>query len=152
MGFAKLARQLPARAAAGGFILNSGLAKWHADEESATQMHGMATSTYPLLSKVPPKDFGRLLALTEISLGSALLLPIVPAWLAGAGLSAFSGGTLGMYLKSEGMHEPGSLRPTPQGIPLAKDIWMLGIGLSLLVDDLTERGATAAPAPRTAKR
>lgn len=141
MGFAKLARQLPARAAAGGFILNSGLSKWHGDEESATQMHAMAASTYPFLAKVPARDFGRLLALTEITLGAALLLPVVPAWLAGAALSAFSGGTLGLYLKTEGMRQPGSVRPTPQGVPLAKDIWMLGIGLSLLADDLTERDA-----------
>ncbi|HXC63313.1 MAG TPA: hypothetical protein VNZ67_03090, partial [bacterium] len=63
------------------------------------------------------------------------------AWLAGTALTAFSSGLLGMYLKTEGMHQPGSVRPTPQGVPLAKDIWMLGIGLSLLVDDLTERDA-----------
>jgi non-ribosomal peptide synthetase component F len=141
MSFAKLARQLPARMAAGGFILNSGLSKWQADEQTATRLHGMATGTYPFLAKVPPGDFGRLLALAEIGLGGALLLPVVPAWLAGAALSAFSGGLLGMYLKTEGMHEPNSVRPTPQGVPLAKDIWMLGIGLGLLADDLTERDA-----------
>jgi non-ribosomal peptide synthetase component F len=141
MGFARLARQLPARVAAGGFILNSGLSKWQADEQAATRLHGMASGTYPFLAKVPARDFGRLLALTEIGLGGALLFPVVPAWLAGAALSAFSGGLLGMYLKTEGMHEPNSVRPTPQGVPLAKDIWMLGIGLGLLADDLTERDA-----------
>jgi hypothetical protein len=141
MGFARLARQLPARVAAGGFILNSGLSKWQADEQTATRLHGMASGTYPFLAKVPPRDFGRLLALAEIGLGGALLLPVVPAWMAGAALSAFSGGLLGMYLKTEGMHEPNSVRPTPQGVPLAKDIWMLGIGLGLLADDLTERDA-----------
>jgi hypothetical protein len=141
MSFAKLARQLPARAAAGGFILNSGLTKWHSDEEASARLHGMATGSYPFLSKIPAKDFGRLLALAEIGLGGALLLPVVPAWLAGTALTAFSSGLLGMYLKTEGMHQPGSVRPTPQGVPLAKDIWMLGIGLSLLADDLTERDA-----------
>jgi len=141
MGFAKLARQLPARAAAGGFILNSGLTKWHSDEEASARLHGMATGSYPFLAKVPARDFGRLLALAEIGLGGALLLPVVPAWLAGTALTAFSSGLLGMYLKTEGMHQPGSVRPTPQGVPLAKDIWMLGIGLSLLADDLTERDA-----------
>ena len=144
MGFAKLARQLPARAAAGGFLLNSGLSKWNADEETAARLHETAVGSYPALAKVAPKDFGRLLALSEITLGSALLLPAVPAWLAGLGLCAFSGGTLGLYLQTEGMHEPGSVRPTPQGIPLAKDIWMLGIGLSLLVDDLSERDTARA--------
>jgi len=141
MSFARLARQLPARVAAGGFILNSGLSKWQADEQTATRLHGMASGTYPFLAKVPPRDFGRLLALTEIGLGGMLLLPVVPAWMAGAALSAFSGGLLGMYLKTEGMHEPNSVRPTPLGVPLAKDVWMLGIGLGLLADDLTERAA-----------
>jgi len=142
MGFAKFARQLPARAAAGAFILNSGLGKWGADEQAAAGLHGMAASTYPFLSKLPPRDFARLLAATEIGLGAALLIPVVPAALAGAGLTAFSGGLLGLYLKTEGMRQPGTVRPTPQGIPLAKDVWMLGIGLGLLIDDLTER-ATA---------
>lgn len=141
MSFAKLARQLPARAAAGGFILNSGLTKWQADEQTAARLHGMASSSYPFLARVPPRDFGRLLALAEIGLGGALLLPVVPAWLAGGALTAFSGGLLGMYLQTEGMHQPGSVRPTPQGVPLAKDIWMLGIGLSLVADDVTERDA-----------
>jgi hypothetical protein len=142
MRFAKIARQLPARVAAGAFILNSGLGKWGVDEEHAAGLHGMAVSSYPFLAKLPPKDFTRLLSVTEIGLGAALLIPIVPAALAGAGLTAFSGGLLGLYLKTEGMREAGSVRPTQQGIPLAKDVWMLGIGLGLLVDDLTERKAS----------
>lgn len=38
----------------------------------------------------------RLLSACEIALGSALLVPIVPAAVAGAGLTAFSGGLLGL--------------------------------------------------------
>jgi hypothetical protein len=34
------------------------------------------------------------------------------------------------------MHEPGSIWPTPQGIAISKDAWMLGIGLGLIVDGL----------------
>ena len=30
-------------------------------------------------------------------------------------------------------------RVPPQGIPLAKDAWMMGIGLGLVIDDLTDR-------------
>jgi hypothetical protein len=74
----------------------------------------------------------------EIALGAALLLPIVPTALAGAGLTAFSAGLLGLYLKTPGMHEPGSLAPTQQGTPIAKDVWMLGIGIGLMVDALGE--------------
>jgi hypothetical protein len=39
------------------------------------------------------------------------------------------------------MREEGSLRPTQQGLPIAKDVWMLGSGLSLVVDSLTDRKA-----------
>jgi uncharacterized membrane protein YphA (DoxX/SURF4 family) len=139
MRFAKIARQLPARVATGAFILNSGLAKWGADEQAAAGLHGMATGTYPFLAKVPPAKFARLLSVSEIGVGAALLLPVVPAAVAGAALTAFSGGLLGLYLKTEGLRQDGSLRPTQQGIPIAKDVWMLGIGLSLILDDLVER-------------
>jgi hypothetical protein len=58
---------------------------------------------------------------------------------AGALLTGFSGGLLGLYIKIPGMRQEGSLRPTRQGIPLAKDSWLLGIGVSLLLSDLTDR-------------
>jgi hypothetical protein len=69
---------------------------------------------------------------------TALLIPVVPAGLAGAGLTAFSGGLLGLYAKTPGMRKEGTLLPTQQGIPLAKDIWMAGIGIGLIVDALTD--------------
>jgi hypothetical protein len=34
------------------------------------------------------------------------------------------------------MREEGSLRPTQQGMSIAKDVWMFGIGLTLLIDGL----------------
>ncbi|WP_406465833.1 hypothetical protein [Streptomyces sp. NBC_01622] len=63
---------------------------------------------------------------------------MVPAAVAGAALTAFSAGTLGLYLRTPGMRREGSLRPTEQGIPLAKDVWMLGIGISLIIEGVTE--------------
>ncbi len=144
MGFAATARQLPGRLATGAFILNAGVGKWSADEETAARLHGMAVGTYPFLAQLKPKDFARLLAASEIALGSALLLPVVPAGLAGAALTAFSGGLLGMYLRTPGMRQEGSLRPAQQGTALAKDVWMLGIGLSLLADALTDQQARPA--------
>ena len=131
------ASHLPPRMAAGAFILNSGVNKLSADEETAAQLHGFAVGTYPFLAKLKPKDFARLLAVSEITLGSALLLPIVPSILAGAGLAAFSGGLLGMYAKTPGMRKEGTPFPTQQGTALAKDVWMMGIGLGLIIDDLT---------------
>ena len=130
---------LPARFTTGAFILNSGIGKLSADEETAAQLHGFAAGTYPFLKKLKPKNFVRLLAATEITLGTALLVPIVPSALVGAGLAAFSGGLLGLYVKTPGMRKEHSIFPTQQGTVLAKDAWMTGIGLSLVIDDLTDR-------------
>jgi uncharacterized membrane protein YphA (DoxX/SURF4 family) len=126
---------LPVRIATGGFILNSGLEKLQADKERAAGVHGFATGTYPVLSSLPPEQFTKALAVSEVGLGAALLLPFVPSRLAGAGLAAFAGGLLGLYVRTPGMRQEGSFRPTEQGIPLAKDIWMLGAGLSLIAAD-----------------
>jgi hypothetical protein len=138
MSFSAKARRLPGRLAAGAFTLDSGLSKWNADEQTAAALHGMAAKTYPFLGKMKPKDFVRLLSAAEIALGSALLLPVVPAGLAGAGLTALAGGTLGVYLRTPGMTRDG-IRPSQEGIALAKDVWMLGIGLGLLIDGVTDR-------------
>jgi hypothetical protein len=132
------ARHLPQRITTGAFILNSGLRKWSADDETTAQLHGFATGAYPFLAKLKPRDFVRLLSASEIALGVALLLPIVPAAVAGAGLTAFSGGLLGLYARIPGMRQDGTPFPTQQGLPLAKDVWMLGIGLGLVIDDLTD--------------
>jgi hypothetical protein len=133
------ARHLPPRIAAGAFILNSGLGKLSADEETATQLHGFAVGTYPFLSSIKPGDFAKLLAVSEIALGSALLVPVVPAGLAGAGLAAFAGGLLGLYARTPGMRKEGSILPSQQGTPIAKDVWLVGIGLGLVIDDLLDR-------------
>src|ERR1022692_4875074 len=85
MAIAAKARRLPGRLVTGAFILNAGVGKWSADEETAARLHGMAAGTYPFLARVKPKDFARLLAVSEMALGSALLLPVVPAALAGDG-------------------------------------------------------------------
>jgi len=140
MGFFSIKTgHLPQRIAAGAFILNSGIGKLSADEATAAQVHGFATSTYPFLNKLKAKDFVRILAVSEIALGGALLIPFVPSVVAGAGLTAFSGGLLGLYAKTPGMRKEGTPFPTQQGIPLAKDVWMAGIGIGLVVDDLTDR-------------
>jgi hypothetical protein len=132
------ASHLPPRIAAGAFILNSGLGKWSANEETAAQLHGFAVGAYPFLAKIKPKDFAKLLAAAEIALGAALLVPVIPSAVAGAGLTAFSGGLLGLYGRTPGMRKDGSPFPTQQGISLAKDAWMLGIGLGLVIDDLID--------------
>ena len=77
--------------------------------------------------------FTLVLSGAEISLGAALLLPIVPASVGALGLAAFSAGLLGLYLRSPGMRRQGSLQPTEDGLAMAKDIWMLGIAADCLL-------------------
>jgi hypothetical protein len=132
-------RELPLRLATGAFILNAGLSKRDMPAEGAAQLHGMATGTYPFLGEVPPERFASLLSKSEIAIGALLLTPFVPTVVAGAALTAFAGELIGLYLRTPGMREKGSLRPTQQGTPVAKDAWMLGIGVSLIVDALTDR-------------
>jgi hypothetical protein len=129
-------RHIPARLATGAFILNSGIEKSRGDEQTAQALHGMASGTYPFLGKVESTDFLKALSATEIALGVALLLPVVPTAVAGAGLAAFSAGMLGLYLRTPGMRQEGSLRPTQQGIAIAKDVWMLGIAAGFIVDEV----------------
>jgi hypothetical protein len=136
MRFFARPHQLPGRLAAAAIILNSGFGKADADEQTAAGLHGMAAGTYPFLRDQDPVTFTRLLSTGEIALGVALALPFVPSLLAGAGLTAFAAGLLGLYLKTPGMREEGSLRPSQQGIGLSKDLWLLGIGLSLVMEEL----------------
>jgi hypothetical protein len=131
--------EIAPRISAGAFILNSGLGKRGADEATAAGMHGFAAGTYPFLKSVPPQQFVQGLATAEIVLGAALLTPFVPTAVAGAALTAFSGGLLGLYLKTPGMRKEGSLAPTPEGLAIAKDSWLLGIGLSIFTRGLIER-------------
>jgi hypothetical protein len=42
-----------------------------------------------------------------------------------------------MYARIPFLHDK-YLRPTPGGVPMAKDIWMMGIGVSLVVDSLNK--------------
>ena len=127
-------RRAPERLVTGAFILNSGIGKLKGDEATAKGVHGMAANTYPFLGKVKPPVFLKGLGTGEVILGSALLLPIVPAGLAGLGLTAFSAGLLGLYFRTDGMRNPDGITPTQAGIPIAKDVWMLGIGLGRVLD------------------
>lgn len=142
MGSIKL-RHLPARAAIGAYVLDSGLGKRGADAETAAGLHGMAAQAYPFLADVDPRTFVRLLSAAEIALGAALLLPVVPTGLAAAGLTAFSGGLVGLYLRTPGMTREDGIRPSQDGIGLAKDVFMLGSAVGLLVDVAGERARHA---------
>ena len=139
MGLPIALSDIAPRISAGAFILNSGLNKRGVDAQAAAGIHGFAAGTYPFLAKVPPEQFAKGLAAAEIGLGAALLTPFVPTFLAGAALTAFSSGLLGLYLKTPGMRKEGSLAPTEQGTAIAKDVWLVGIGVGLMSSGFSAR-------------
>lgn len=130
---------LPLRITTGAFILNSGMAKKGLEGQPAEGLHGMATAALPQLSKMQPDAFAKALSRGEMALGAALLLPFVPSALVGAAMTTFGAGLVRLYLNTPGMREEGSIRPTQQGNGLAKDVWLVGAGLTLLLDGLTRR-------------
>lgn len=71
-------------------------------------------------------------------MATALLLPVVPARLAGLALIGFSGALLSTYARIPFLHDK-YLRPTPGGVPMAKNTRMLGIAVSLVLDSINER-------------
>jgi hypothetical protein len=127
---------LPLRVTTGAFILSSGLSKRSLEGEAAAGVHGMAVGALPQLGRFQPDEFAKLLSRGEIALGAALLLPVVPSAVAGLALTAFGAGLVQLYLKTPGLREPGSIRPTQAGTGIAKDVWLLGAGLTLVLDDL----------------
>lgn len=143
---------IPLRAVTGAFILNSGLNKLGADQEAAEGMHGMAAGAYPFLSGMDPKSFAEVLAYGEIALGAALLAPMVPSAVAGTALAGFGAGLVGMYLRTPGMTREDGIRPTEAGTGLAKDVWLVGAGLTLATQSfLSGTKAVAKNAGRSAR-
>ncbi|WP_215909523.1 hypothetical protein [Streptacidiphilus fuscans] len=132
-------REVPTRLVVGAFVFHSGWSKWNADQETADALHSMAAGAYPPLDPLPADKFTKVLSVAEMAVGTALLTPFVPTAVAGAGLTGFSGALLGVYFRTPGMRQPGSIWPTHQGIALAKDSWMFAIGLGLLADAATRR-------------
>ena len=140
MSLAAKMRRAPLRLVTGAYILNSGVTKLGADDDTAKAVHGMATGTFPILGKLQPRTFLKVL-------GGALLLPVVPAGLAGLGLAGFSGALLALYWRTPGMHAEGDPRPTHQGTALSKDVWMFGIGSSLVLDAVLSEAKTTNDDP-----
>lgn len=141
---------IPLRVATGAFILNSGIGKLGADEETAAGLHGMAAGAYPVFEDVEPQLFARLLAYGEIALGAALLLPKVPSAAAGVGLAGFGASLVGLYLRTPGLTEEDGIRPSPDGVPIAKDVWLVGAGLTLATQGALSGVKSAAKASRKA--
>lgn len=143
---------LPLRLATGAFILNSGLDKRGLDADSAAGLQGMAAGAIPRLGTMPPQQFGRVLSTGEMALGAVLLAPFVSPLVAGAALTAFSGGLLQTYRKTPGLTRDDGIRPTPDGVAVAKDVWMLAAGLALVLDGVIDDAKGAARSTKKATK
>jgi hypothetical protein len=132
---------VPVRLATGAIIVDQGLQKLGADEDTARWFHEQATKAFPQFADMDPKDFVQLLSACEITLGAALLgIGFVPSGLAGLGLTLFGGSLTRLYLRAPGTRREGSIAPSQQGIVLAKDSWMLAIAMALVLDALFGSG------------
>ncbi|WP_309131221.1 hypothetical protein [Brevibacterium sp.] len=121
------------RAVPGAFILNSGIGKLGMDEETAKGLQETAASGVPFVKKMTPAQFGKFLSYGEIAVGAALLCPFVPTRMAGAALTTFASGLVANYFAIDSMTEDDGIRPSQEGIPLAKDTWLVAIGTSLML-------------------
>jgi len=132
---------VPVRLATGAIIIDQGLLKLKADEDTARWLHGQAVQAFPQFADMEPQEFVQLLSACEIALGAALLgIGVVPSGLAGLALGVFGGSLTRLYLKAPGTRREGSIAPSQQGIVLAKDSWMLAIGTALVLDALFGSG------------
>ncbi len=145
--------QVPLRVATGAYILNSGVSKLGADEGTAQFLHGAASSTYPAVFKdMEPSRFARLLAISEMGVGAALLAPMVPATVAGAVLTGFGASLVGMYLSTPSMTLDDGIRPSQEGTAVAKDVWLVGAGLTLLTQGITSAARSGVKSSKRALR
>ncbi|WP_202879701.1 hypothetical protein [Ornithinimicrobium pratense] len=135
---------VPLRVLTGAYILNSGINKLKTGTEEQEQMHGWASGVYPIFKDLKPGEFTKLLAYSEIGLGAALLIPKVPSAVAGAGLAGFGAALTGLYLNTPGMTQDDGIRPTAEGTGLAKDVWLVGAGLTLAMQSFLSGTKSAA--------
>ena len=134
---------VPLRVTTGAFILNAGWGKRSLPPEAAAGIQRAASGAFPQLADVSPATFGKAVAAGEVALGLTLLAPFVSPVVAGAALAAFSGGLLRMAMATNGTP---SARSESENDAIAKEVWMLGTGLALVTDGLSDG------ARRTAKR
>ncbi|GAA1498114.1 DoxX family membrane protein [Paeniglutamicibacter kerguelensis] len=120
------------RLTSGAYILNSGVGKLRLPAEVAQGLQSMTANAIPPVEKVDPAVFGKAVAVGEITLGAMLLTPFIPSRLAGLGLGAFAGSLLAIYLKTPGMTESDGVRPSPNGVAMAKDFWLAGMAVALV--------------------
>ena len=107
---------VPVRLATGAIILDQGLLKLDADEDTAKWLHGQAAVAFPQFAEMEPKEFVQLLSTGEIALGAALLgIGFVPSGLAGLALGVLRGVPDPAVPQGPGDAPRGHHRPQPAG-------------------------------------
>ena len=96
--------------------------------------------------------FAPLLALSEIGVGTAHISPIVPATVASARIDCLSASLVGMYLKTPSMTLDHGIRPSQEGTAAAKDVWLVGAGLTMLTQGVTSAANSGANTLKRALR
>jgi uncharacterized membrane protein YkgB len=134
------------RLTTGAFILNTGIGKLNLDREHAAGLQTTAANAIPQVADIETEKFGKLLSISEITVGALLLAPFIPSRIAGLALAVFSGGLLRTYFKTPGTRMEDGIRPTAAGTAMAKDFWLMGIAVALITDR-KRRPAMAAPKP-----
>lgn len=119
------------RVSAGLYVLDVGIDLWGKGREEAEVYHRMTATAFPVAAEADPARFLRVLAAGQIGLGAVLLVPVVPSVVAGAALSAFGGALNALWWRTPGSRR--GVRPQGNGKNLAKDVWLLGMGLGLVL-------------------
>lgn len=71
---------------------------------------------------------------------------MVPATVAGSALTDFGASLVRMYLRTPGMTQSDGIRPTWDGTVVAKDIWLVGAGLTLMSQGIVGGARSGAQA------
>lgn len=121
------------RGVSGAYLLQSGLGKKDVPVEVYEHLQGMAATGIPQFKEWDAKTFGQFLWISEVAIGGLLLTPFVSKRLAGIALTAFSAGMLTMYFNNDEMTQEDGIRPSQDGTPLSKDVWLAAIGLALVL-------------------
>jgi uncharacterized membrane protein YkgB len=133
----RIGPDLPLRLSSAAFLVWVGSRKVQRPREH-TDLLELASHSAPFLQRAfaaHPELFARVLGSTEVSLGLWLASGIARR-AAGVALTAFSLTTFSLVYTVPGNRVEGSWwEPSPQGLSISKDVWMLGIGLALALGE-----------------
>lgn len=129
-------RGIPLRLASGPFLVWTGTRKLQHPERGEALL-GSAAHSLPQLVDVfgnEPDRFARFLGGVELLLGAWVGSGVRPR-ASGLALAGFAAGTLSLLFTNPANRVAGSRwEPSAQGMPIAKDLWLLAAGLSLALD------------------